>query len=473
MSELDPRPVAISVKNISKMYRVWKNPSARATAPILKWVSKFFPENYGRKLKERAKAMYSDVHALDNVSFEIPKGSSFGIIGRNGSGKSTILQIIAGTLTPSSGEVVVNGRVAALLELGAGFNFEFTGRENAYLNASIMGLTKEEIDERFDEIAAFADIGEFIDRPVKTYSSGMVVRLAFAVIAHVDADILIVDEALAVGDVFFVQKCMRYLRKFQETGVLLFVSHDMHSVNNLCQQAIWLVKGAVYTQGKPKDVTEEYFTEFYLGKDGNKKKKSKDDEAVEDESNEMPPDHRIGIEAHDQRLDVINQTKHRNDVEVFNFKPSGDSFGVERARVIDVSFFDKKDKLLSWIVGGEIVFIKVTAEANDDLDELILGFGVKDKLGQVLFGDNTYLTTSENAVSMKKGQSVEGVFKFQMPILRNGDYTVTATVCTGTQKEHEMQHWLHDACAFRSITTSDSTGLVGLPMHDIEINVLS
>src|SRR5690606_4084636 len=170
---------------------------------------------------------------------------------------STLLQLLCGTLTPSGGEVIVKGRVAALLELGAGFNPEFTGRDNVYLNASILGLSRGEIDARFDDIAAFADIGEFIDQPVKTYSSGMYVRLAFAVIAHVDADVLIIDEALAVGDALFTQKCMRFLRRFCENGTLLFVSHDSAAVTSLCERAIWLEHGTVRAIGPARDICKD------------------------------------------------------------------------------------------------------------------------------------------------------------------------------------------------------------------------
>ena len=196
------------------------------------------------RLRDWAASRGKDFYALRDISFDVSRGETVGIIGRNGSGKSTLLQIIAGTLSPSEGQVSVRGRVAALLELGAGFNPDYTGRENAYLNAQLLGLSKSQVDERFEDIAAFADIGEFIDQPVKVYSSGMYVRLAFAVVAHVDADVLIIDEALAVGDAFFTQKCMRFLRSFMSRGTVLFVSHDTGSVRNLCNRAIWLEKEA-------------------------------------------------------------------------------------------------------------------------------------------------------------------------------------------------------------------------------------
>ena len=198
----------IRVDGLSKSYRIYNRPEDR--------LKQFILSRLQRHLGLEAAQYYKEFYALDGLSFEIKKGETVGIIGRNGAGKSTLLQIICGTLSPTAGSVFINGKVAALLELGSGFNPEFSGRENVYLNAAIYGLSVEEINAKYDDICAFAEIGEFINRPVKTYSSGMVLRLAFSVIAHVNADILIVDEALAVGDVFFAQKCMRFLRSFME-----------------------------------------------------------------------------------------------------------------------------------------------------------------------------------------------------------------------------------------------------------------
>ncbi|MBI3442008.1 MAG: ABC transporter ATP-binding protein [Proteobacteria bacterium] len=224
--------IAIRVSNLSKCYHLYDAPRDR--------LKQFVAPRLQRLVGQNAKQYFREFWALKDVSFEVKKGETVGIIGRNGSGKSTLLQIICGTLTPTSGTVETSGRIAALLELGSGFNPEFTGRENVYMNAAVLGLSKEEVDKRFDDIAAFADIGQFIEQPVKTYSSGMVVRLAFAVIAHVNADILIIDEALAVGDTFFNQKCMRFLREFREKGTILLVSHDTASVMALCDKAILL-----------------------------------------------------------------------------------------------------------------------------------------------------------------------------------------------------------------------------------------
>jgi len=243
MSSKQNTEYAIEVSNLGKSYQMYERPSDRLKQMLMRGRKQYFKEFW----------------ALKGVSFQIKKGETVGIIGRNGSGKSTLLQMICGTLNPTEGEVKVNGRVAALLELGAGFNPEFTGVENVYMAASLYGLSKEEIDQRFDAIASFADIGDHIYHPVKSYSSGMYVRLAFAVIAHVDADILVVDEALAVGDAVFTEKCMRFIRKFKENGTLLFVSHDMGSVLNLCERAVWLHLGEARMAGAAKEISEAYF----------------------------------------------------------------------------------------------------------------------------------------------------------------------------------------------------------------------
>ncbi len=473
--------IVVSVRNLTKAYRVWRSPLDRLKSPIMHEIGRRLPGEsaVSRALQRRAARAYNDFYALRQVSFDVARGTSFGILGRNGSGKSTLLQIIAGTLAATGGEVVTRGRVAALLELGSGFNPEFSGRENVYMNASILGISRKTIDERFDDIAAFADIGSFMDQPVKTYSSGMYVRLAFSVIVHVDADVLIIDEALAVGDVFFVQKCMRFLRRFRERGVLLFVSHDLPSINRLCDQALWLDQGVVRQRGVPKDVTEAYFSEFYSNADadpadaerGESGTPSGSEAASARDERAAPVEHEqiLGEEVHDQRLQYLNFTDHRNDIEVFSFNPDGESFGVRRAEVVDARLTDTEGRRLGWIVGGEKVEARVTVEAHETVRDPILGFGIKDPSGQVLFGDNSFLTTQGQETVLRKGERLQAVFRFQMPILRPGDYVMNATVAAGTQSEHEMQHWVHDAVVLRSYTKSDTTGMIGIPMMAIEV----
>lgn len=246
----------IRVSHISKTYLIWNSPLSRLLVPLLRrMLNPLFPK-YVEQLNNNA---CQAVDALRDISFSVGEGESLGIIGLNGSGKSTLLQIIAGTLQPSSGSVETKGRVAALLELGSGFDPEFTGRENIYINASILGLTRREIDERYDAIVAFADIGDFIERPVKTYSSGMMVRLAFAVQVHVDPDVLIVDEALSVGDARFQAKALTKIEEILKRGTtLLFVGHDLSAVRAFCNQAMLLDKGRVIKAGIPDDVIADY-----------------------------------------------------------------------------------------------------------------------------------------------------------------------------------------------------------------------
>ena len=243
--------IAIRVQNLSKCYQIYDTPRDR--------LKQFVLPHLRRVMGKSPKQYFGEFWALKDISFEIQKGETVGIIGRNGSGKSTLLQMICGTLNPTSGTIQTNGRIAALLELGSGFNPEFTGRENVYMNAALLGLGQEEIDARFDDIAAFADIGSFIEQPVKTYSSGMFVRLAFAVNIISEPDIMIVDEALAVGDMNFQAKCMTALTRIQESGsTILFVSHDVGAVKSLCSRGVYLEQGMVKAIGKAPDVAEQY-----------------------------------------------------------------------------------------------------------------------------------------------------------------------------------------------------------------------
>ena len=256
-----PDEPVISVQNVGKAYQIWEAPSVRLSSPLWAGLAGLLPpqSSPARWLRNRAAAGHRDFHALQAVSFEVRRGESVGIIGRNGSGKSTLLQIIAGTLRPTTGTVRVKGRVAALLELGSGFNLEFTGRENVFLNGAVLGFSRSEMEARFDHIAAFADIGEFIEQPVKTYSSGMMMRLAFAVQAAADPEVLIVDEALAVGDAQFVAKCINYIADFiRKGGTLLFVSHEVGVVKQLTTRALYLEHGLQIACGPTAETVLAY-----------------------------------------------------------------------------------------------------------------------------------------------------------------------------------------------------------------------
>lgn len=437
----------IEVNGVGKSYHMYERPSHRLWQAML-----------GKRT-----SFYKDFWALREVSFSIRRGQTVGVVGRNGSGKSTLLQMIAGTLTPTEGDITVKGRVAALLELGSGFNPEFTGRENVYLNATILGLTRSQIEQRMRGILEFADIGEFIDQPVRSYSSGMSVRLAFAVIVHVDADILIIDEALAVGDAFFSQKCMRFLREFQKKGTLLFVSHDAAAVTNLCENAVWLENGRMRMAGTSQEVVEAYMTEQHvvgrkeLGEQGvviNRKARRR--------SEHLP----------DFRQQQRREGGVENRLAVFEFNPDnvGQEFGAQGATIIDVQLQNEHGERVSILEGGEIVRLQIRVELQRPLDNIIVGFYVKDRLGQRLFGDNSYVACKDVPVGGDAGDVLGASFVFRMPIMPSGSYMVDVAVASGDQHDHTQQHWIHDALEFRAMDETMRFGLIGVPMLEIELN---
>ena len=447
-----PDEVAIRVQGLSKCYQIYDNPRDR--------LKQFIVPRLRRLFRRPPKQYFREFWALKDVSFEVKKGETVGIIGRNGSGKSTLLQMICGTLHPTSGSIQTSGRIAALLELGSGFNPEFTGRENVYMNAAVLGLSTEEIDSRFKDIVVFAEIGDFIEQPVKTYSSGMMLRLAFAVIVHVDADILVVDEALAVGDVFFVQKCMRFLREFMEKGTVVFVSHDSGAVLNLCQSGVLLDEGVILSEGKPKHMMERYLESLH-GAAQILESSTQEEDAPEIDDIKKP--------LRDMRMDFINQSNLRNDIEVFCFSDGLSGFGNGGVRITNVSFLDSQLRPLLWIVGGEEVVIAIAFESDRDLSNYIVGFQVKDRLGQVIFGDNTYLSYKDDNNFLPAKKNVEAKFKFQMPILPTGDYTVMAAIAEGSQENHAVLQWVHDALVIKVHSSMVCHGLIQVPMSKISV----
>jgi lipopolysaccharide transport system ATP-binding protein len=445
--------IAIKVANLSKCYQIYGNPGDR--------LKQFLFPRIRRMLGLRDKQYFREFWALNDVSFEVRKGQTAAIIGRNGSGKSTFLQLICGTLSPTAGTIVTHGRIAALLELGSGFNPEFTGRENVYMNGSVLGLSTLQIDQRFDEIATFADIGEFIDQPVKSYSSGMMVRLAFAVIAHVDADILVVDEALAVGDAFFTQKCMRFLRNFMKEGTILFVSHDTVAVANLCSHAILLDHGRAVKVGSPKSIIELYLSSLYAA-DQNVGGTSTIETEVTQQADE-PDAYR------DMRTQLINESNLRNDIEVFRFQPTESGFGTGQAKIKSVRLLDSNETPLIWVVGGEDVIVEIRCDIYVDMYGPIVGFQLRDRLGQVIFADNTFLVYQTSPLEISRGSELEAKFEFRLPILPNGDYTLGVAIAEGTGTAHIQHHWMHDALVFRVHSSSVVHGLVGVSMKRIRM----
>lgn len=444
----DSTEVAIQIEGLGKCYHIYDKPRDRLL----------------QMLSGSRKRFYREFWALRDVSFTVLKGETVGIIGRNGSGKSTLLQMICGTLNPTLGGITVNGKVAALLELGAGFNPEFTGRENVYMAASLYGLTRKQVDERFDRIAAFADIGEHLNQPVKSYSSGMYVRLAFAVIAHVDADILVIDEALAVGDAVFTQKCMRFIRNFKENGTLLFVSHDMNSVLNLCQQAIWLHQGQLQQIGAAKSVAEAYLQYTMQEMCG-------DEALLQSIGPRGETVQSVGAEtAHDEAQavhDYSSQLQFSDNLSEANGWKSG------AGEILSVRLDRLSTGSAEVFQGGEVVRLTIRAVVHQDMDRPILGFSVKDRLGQELFGENTLPFTDLNPLPVTAGQIIESQYIFRLPMLPNGQYVMMASLADGDLINHVQHHWLHDAMVINVFSSRVRWGLVGIPFEKVTLTVAS
>lgn len=438
----------IVVKNLSKCYEIYDTPRDRLKQFVMPQLRRVVGKTY--------KQYFREFWALSDVSFEVKKGETIGIIGRNGSGKSTLLQMICGTLTPTSGSIQTNGRIAALLELGSGFNPEFTGRENVYMNASVLGLSKDEIDSRFDAIAAFADIGDFIEQPVKTYSSGMVVRLAFAVIAHVDAEILVIDEALAVGDAVFSQKCMRFIRKFKQNGTLLFVSHDMGSVLNLCERVVWLHGGKIRKIGNSNDIAEAYL-QYTL-------------QEVYGQDVQLQPIENNLIGSKENTLSQIQPVlDYASQFHVSDNLNDANGWSTGAGEILNVYLESIDYGRIDVFKGGEKVRMVIRAVARQELLQPILGFLVRDRLGQDLFGENTLPFTNLKPSPISVGEVIQGEFIFQLPMLPNGQYVVMAALADGDLYNHIQHHWLHDALIINVSSSKVRWGLVGVSIENVNL----
>ncbi len=444
----DPMPITtaqtgddvIVATDVKKHYVLYRAPSQRFLHLLMPWRT------------------YPRFEALKGVSLHVRRGETVGIIGNNGAGKSTLLQIITGTVTPSSGEVLSRGRVAALLELGAGFEPDFTGRENIVMNATILGLTAAEIAARMDDIIAFSELAEFIDRPVRTYSSGMFMRLAFSVAAHVDAEVLIIDEALAVGDARFVQKCMRFLKAFKQRGSILFVSHDLSSVMGLCDRAIWLDQGTVRGEGPAGRVCEDYMA------------------AMHDRPLELP----------NVRQDLAAPTVRGDSVLLYEgppggwraagvtgispFNPEASSFGQGGAKLIEAGLYDPAtDRRLDRVEEGQEIDLKIVALAEVAVEQPIFGFIVKDRLGQQTLGDNSYRDDVAQ-VPLRPGEATAIRFRFRWPAMSCGAYTLTVALADGSQERHIQRHWLHDAVIFEVLSSSATLAMIGVPITLVAID---
>lgn len=453
--------VLIVAESLSKSYEIYQRPIDR-----LKQVFLGRPD----------RSYFREFHALSDVSFEIERGASLGVIGKNGAGKSTLLQLITGTLEPSRGTVKVFGKVAAVLELGAGFNAEFSGRENIELYCNLLQMSPDQIKARFEKIVEFSELEQFIDQPLKTYSSGMVARLAFSVIAHIDADILIVDEALSVGDAAFSQKCMRFFRDFRQRGTIFFVSHDLSAVKAFCDQAIWLEGGKVRSYGDSRSVCEAYLADIYPNAESPSAPEvipeaGKLEDVDEASLQDCQTTEDIEALVFGELVDWVEPVEGAQQIQSFSFNPDSPRFGDGGAEITSVFLRDAKGQAVSFCEGQKLVVLTVNVRVNRQLNRPIVGFFVKDRLGQPLFGANTYLTYKSQPFAVDGGALLNTHFAFRIPTLMVGDYSITAAVAEGTLESHTQLHWAHDAAFFKVTASSMDGVLVGIPMEKISMQV--
>lgn len=400
------------------MYKLYDKPSDR------------LKESLGLSRKKR----YREHFALHDINFDIQEGECVGIIGTNGSGKSTILKIITGVLTPTEGNVIVDGRISALLELGAGFNPEYSGLENVYLNGTMLGFSEEEIDARLQNILDFADIGDFIHQPVKTYSSGMFVRLAFAVAINIDPEILIVDEALSVGDVFFQAKCYHKFEEFKKQGkTILFVSHDLSSISKYCDRVILLNKGVKLEEGAPKQIVDSY-KQLLVGQEPVKQPQT--------------------AQAEGQEQGDITAAKGFAGNSQAN--PNTLEYGSKLAEIIDFAVIDSKGRHSNTIEKGSRFQIEMKVKFHEDIQEPILAYTFKDVKGTEITGTNTLFEKA--AVEKSQAGCVCTVVFTQEMYLQGGEYLLSFG-CTGYKDgDFTVFHRLYDACNITVVSSKNTVG---------------
>ena len=409
--------IAISVEHVKKIYKLYDRNRDR-----LKDALGFSKKTLGK-----------EHYALNDVSFQVGQGETVGIIGTNGSGKSTILKIITGVLNPTDGEVKVNGRISALLELGAGFNMEYTGIENIYLNGTMIGFTKEEIDEKLQDILDFADIGDFVNQPVKTYSSGMFVRLAFAVAINIEPEILIVDEALSVGDVFFQTKCYHKFEEFKKMGkTILFVSHDLGSIGKYCDRVVLLNKGVKLAEGKPKDMIDLYKRVMAESKMEDSPKKEDGHAAIE------------GVAWKESMI----------------LNPDKQEYGDKKAEIIDFGIFDATGKITNTVSKFEECVLKLKVQFHENVLNPIFAFTIRDLKGTDLTGTNSLIEGLEPGL-IEAGTILTVSFRQKLPF-QKGQYLLQLG-CTGYNgDELEVHHRLYDICCIQVLSKKVTVGYFDL-----------
>ena len=421
---------AITVKDVTKIYKLYDKPIDR-----LKEALNPFHKEYHKKF-----------YALNNLSFEVKKGETVGIIGTNGSGKSTILKIITGVLTPTTGEVEVNGVISALLELGAGFNMDYTGIENIYMNGTMMGFSKKEMDAKLQEILDFADIGDFVYQPVKTYSSGMFVRLAFALAINVEPEILIVDEALSVGDVFFQSKCYRRMEEIRHKGTtILMVTHDMGSIIKYCDKVVLLNKGNFVAEGALGHMVDLYKKILAGQMEGL--------EAAKDVDSDFS-----GETAEKEQKEKTYQLPHGKLMkDSLTINSNRTEYGDGRAEIYDLGLFDQRGNLTNLLLKGEEFTIKEKIRFAAPIQSPIFTYTIKDKKGTDLTGTNTMFEGTD-IKPVKAGDEYEVSFTQKMT-LQGGEYLLSMS-CTGfEQGEHTVYHRLYDVANITVISNKNTVGV--------------
>lgn len=399
--------ITIKVTDLIKAYKLYNKPMDRVKETLRK-----------------GSCYHKDFYAVNGISFEVKKGETVGIIGKNGAGKSTLLKMITGVLAPTSGTIQLSGTVSALLELGAGFDAERNGIENIYLNGRINGLTKEEIDQSIESILDFADIGDFIYQPIKTYSSGMLVRLAFATAVNVKPEILIVDEALSVGDVRFQQKCYRKIREFKQNGTVLFVSHDTGAITSFCDRVIWIDEGKIYKVGEPREIIEEYLSFMRYDVKSPEEKMADASIVTEDVSEEIVPENENNTYISD--------------------------FGTQEARFTKIALLNTDKKAISQVEAGQALIIQMEIDAISEIDSPILGFTIKDMLGNELVVTNNVFEDIK-LPSFTAGNKYKYSWHFTFPHFHAGDYPMDIALANGTYQNHEQMHYVSDALILKCV----------------------
>lgn len=420
---------AVVLERASKVYKIYEKPVDRLKEALLR----------GRKSYHR------DFWALRDVDLSVPEGTTIAIIGANGSGKSTLLQLVAGILQPSTGAVRVAGRVAALLELGAGFNPEHTGRENVYINGAILGIDHDEMKERLGAIIRFADIGDFVDRPVKTYSTGMYIRLAFAIAINVDPEILLIDEALSVGDLYFQHRCLGKIAELQARGkTILFVSHDPAFVVTLASQAVWLHEGQLLECGNPEKIVSKYMAMVA----SRELRERRSTEAVP--AAVLPASVETG--STESLADQVETTIPNVDVR----------YGNHKAEVLGIGLYSERGQRIHSAEGGQTILIRISVLFHEYVRQPIIGFMIKNRIGLFLTGTNTKMEGS-SVPEQPKGSICSVEFRFPLPMLSTGNYSLTVAVADGLLEDYAVCDWIENTYVIEIISATLVHGLLRLP----------